>query len=159
MSGSTTFDIKIGRIRAVYMPHNLRQITRRRLEQQVIMVIHHAVCVNERIISLRCGLKVFKKFLPVTCAFEDSFALISTWSYMIKGAGECYSQSASHDRSFIKDLFSPSAEDGLDPYSWLGDICQEWRLDPTVFWLFKKAISRVYLPHLREYTGGDMETF
>ena len=91
------------------------------------------VCVNERIISLRCGRKVFKKFLPVTCAFEDSFALISTWSYMIEGAGECYSQSASQFRSFIWDLFTPSAEDGLDPYSWLDVICQEWRLDPYVF--------------------------
>jgi hypothetical protein len=78
MSGSITFDVKIGRIRAVDMPHNLRQITRGRLKQQVIMGIHHAVCVNERIISLCCGLKVFKKFLPVTFAFEDSFALIST---------------------------------------------------------------------------------
>ena len=35
MSGSIPFDIKIGRIRAVYMPHNLRQITRKRLQQQV----------------------------------------------------------------------------------------------------------------------------
>lgn len=42
------------------------------------MVIQQAVCVNARIISLRCGLKVFEKFLPVTFAFEDSFALIST---------------------------------------------------------------------------------
>jgi len=36
---------------------------------------------------------------------------------MIEGTGECYSQSASHARSFIKDLLSPSAEDGLGPYS------------------------------------------
>jgi hypothetical protein len=42
------------------------------------MGIHQAVCVNARIISLRCGLKIFKKFLAVTFAFEDSFALIST---------------------------------------------------------------------------------
>jgi hypothetical protein len=42
------------------------------------MGIHHAVGVNERIISLRCRRKIFKKFLPVTFAFEDSFALIST---------------------------------------------------------------------------------
>jgi hypothetical protein len=60
------------------MPHYLRQITRRRLKQQVIMGIHQAVCVNARIISLRCGLKIFKKFFPVTFAFEDRFAFIST---------------------------------------------------------------------------------
>ena len=58
-------------------------------------------------------------------SFEDRFVLISTWIYMIEGIGGDYSQSASHDRSFIKDLLSPSAEDGLDPYCLLGDICQE----------------------------------
>ena len=37
MSRSITFDIKIGRIRSLDMPHNLKQISRRRLKQQVIM--------------------------------------------------------------------------------------------------------------------------
>ncbi len=78
MSGSITFEIKIGRIRTVDMPHNLRQITRGRLKQQVIIGIHHAVCMNARIISLRCGLKIFQIFLPVSFAFKDSFALIAT---------------------------------------------------------------------------------
>jgi hypothetical protein len=78
MSGSITFDIKIGRIRTVDMPHNLRQITRGRLKQQVIIGIHHAVCMNARIISLRCGLKIFQIFLPGTFAFENRFALIAT---------------------------------------------------------------------------------
>jgi len=32
----------------------------------------------KRIISLRRGLKIFKKLLPVTFAFEDSLTLIST---------------------------------------------------------------------------------
>ncbi len=50
----------------------------------------------------------------------------------IKGIGECYSQSASHARSFFKYLLAISAEDGLDPYGSLDNICQEWRLDPFV---------------------------
>ena len=73
------------------------------------------------------------KKIPLTFASEDSFALISTWSYMIEGTGKCYSQRASRARSFIKDLFTQSAEDTLDPYSSLDSICQEWRLDPFVF--------------------------
>ena len=125
MSGSIPFDIKIGRIRTVDMPHDLRQITRRCLKQQVIMGIHHAVGVNARIISLGCGLKILKKFLTVTFALEDSFALISTRADMIEGTGEGYPQGASHAGSFIKDLFCPSAEDGLDPCSSLGIIRQE----------------------------------
>jgi len=44
---------------------------------------------------------------------------------MLEGAAECYSQSASHFRSFIGDLLTPSAEDGLDPYSSLEVIWQE----------------------------------
>ena len=77
MSGSITLDIKIGRIRAVDMAHNLRQITRRRLKQQVIMGIHQTVRVNASIISLRCGLKILKEFLPIPFAFENSFTLIA----------------------------------------------------------------------------------
>jgi len=40
-------------------------------------VIHHPVCVNASIISLRYGFKISKKFLKVTFAFEDSFALMA----------------------------------------------------------------------------------
>ena len=68
------------------------------------MGIHHTVCVNSSIISLRCGLKILKKFLPVLFAFENRFALISTRSYMIKSTGVCYSQRASHIRSFTNAL-------------------------------------------------------
>ena len=60
------------------MTHNLRKVTRGRLKKKVIMVIHQTVCVNSRIISLRGGFKIFEKFLPVTLAFKDSFALISS---------------------------------------------------------------------------------
>jgi hypothetical protein len=42
------------------------------------MFIHQAKCVNARIISQRCGFKVFKKFLLVPFAFEDGFAFISS---------------------------------------------------------------------------------
>jgi hypothetical protein len=44
---------------------------------------------------------------------------------MVEGAGICYSQSASHNRSLIKDMLSPLVEDGFDLYSSLEDICQE----------------------------------
>jgi|GEM_PF-1738477 len=58
------------------MPHNLGQIARRRFKQKMIMVIHRAVCVYERILSLRGGLKIVKELLPDTYVFEDRFALI-----------------------------------------------------------------------------------
>ncbi len=73
-------------------------------------------------------------------AFEDSFALISRWSYMIKDTWESFSQDAGAI-SIIKVLQSPSVEDGLDPYCLLGELCQEWILDPCVFFIYLPAFS------------------
>jgi len=67
------------------------------------MVIHQAAGVNVCIISPCCGFKVFKKFFPVTFAFEDGFGFISSWGYIIEGAGEGYSLRASHIGTFFGD--------------------------------------------------------
>jgi len=61
MPGPGTLDIEIGRVSPVDMLHDLRQVSGRRLKQKVIMVVHKAVCMNQRVVSLGCGLKVFKK--------------------------------------------------------------------------------------------------
>ena len=50
----------------------------------MIMVIHRAVCVYERIISLRGGLKIVKELLPETHVFEDRFALFQKSQLTIK---------------------------------------------------------------------------
>ena len=70
------------------MPHDLRQVSGRRLKQKVIMVVHKAVSMNQRIVSRRCCLKVFKKLLSVADALENRFSLIPASSDMIKGTGK-----------------------------------------------------------------------
>ncbi len=60
---------------------------------------------------------------------------------MIEGTRECYSQSASHARSFIKDLRTPPAEDGLDPYSLLAIYFKNEDLTP----LFSSKFNRHHL--------------
>jgi hypothetical protein len=40
MPGPGTLDVEIGRVSAVDMLHDLRQVSRRRLKQKVIIVVH-----------------------------------------------------------------------------------------------------------------------
>ena len=118
------------------MPHNLRQIARRSLKQQVIMGIHQTVCVNARIISLRCGLKIFKESLPVPFAFEDRFALISTRSYVIKGTRVCYSQRTGHIRSFINAFTSHLLKMDRILIAYRAIYVKNEDLTPMLFWIF-----------------------
>ena len=80
-----TLDIEIARVSAVDMLHDPRQVSRWRLKQKVIMVIHKAVSMNHRVVSLGCGLKVFEKLLSVADAPENRFSLIPASGHMIKG--------------------------------------------------------------------------
>jgi hypothetical protein len=58
-----------------------------------------------------------------------SFAFIATLSYTIEGTGECDSHSAIHAISLIKDLLSPSTEDGLNP--WKNGMAGKWIMGNT----------------------------
>jgi hypothetical protein len=69
------------------MLHDRRQVSGRRLKQKIIMVVHKAVCMNQRVVSLGCCLKLFKKLLSVADALENRFSLIPASGDMIKRNG------------------------------------------------------------------------
>ena len=73
MPSPGTLDIKIGRVTAVDMLHDPRQISQRRFKQKVIMVGHKAVGMNHRVVSLGCCLKVFEKLFSVADALKTAF--------------------------------------------------------------------------------------
>ena len=52
MTGSFSFQIKINRISAIDVMHDLRQVSGGCLKQNMIMVIHKAVTMNDRFITL-----------------------------------------------------------------------------------------------------------
>ena len=88
MPGPSTLDIKIGGVSAVDMMHDLRQVSRRRLKQKVIMDVPQAVSMNHRVVSLVCCLKVLKKLLSVADALKNRFSRIPTSGDMIKRTGK-----------------------------------------------------------------------
>jgi len=61
----------------VYVPHDLRQIGRRGFQQQMKIVVHHAVRMNQRVMPLRCGFEIFEKFLAVALALEYHLSRIA----------------------------------------------------------------------------------
>ena len=50
MAAPCSLDVEIRGIGAVYMPHDLRKVTDRGFDQEVIMVVHQAECVDNRIV-------------------------------------------------------------------------------------------------------------
>jgi hypothetical protein len=64
MAASRPLDIEVSRVGAVDIVHDLGKIADRRFELQVIMVVHQTIGVNDRLVSVGGGLKVFQKTFP-----------------------------------------------------------------------------------------------
>ena len=101
MLGMAAFHIEISCVGTVDMVHDLRKISRRAFKQQVVMVVHQTECMDNRIIFFESLFKIFKKFFPVTLAFEYVFPVITACRHMVRGAGIVYSQGTSHYLFFL----------------------------------------------------------
>ena len=98
MAAPCPFDIKIGGISAVDMVHDLGKIAGRRIQQQVIMVVHQTIGVDDRMVSFGGGLKIFQKPFPVTLALENGLAFVAAGGDVIKCARKGDSQRTRHVR-------------------------------------------------------------
>jgi hypothetical protein len=87
MSGPFPFDVEVGRVRAVDVLHYLGKVALRRFQQQMIMVAHQAVCMNNCAVSLRGGFQVREEFFTILPTFEYILLFIPPRSYMVKCAG------------------------------------------------------------------------
>ena len=58
VAGPFSLNIEVGRISSVYMPHDLRQVACRCLQNQVEMVVHQAVGMDDGVVTLRCRIKI-----------------------------------------------------------------------------------------------------
>jgi hypothetical protein len=58
MTGPIPLHIEISRIGTIDVVKNLGEIGTRGFQKEVVMVVHQAVGINDRIISLRGGFKI-----------------------------------------------------------------------------------------------------
>jgi hypothetical protein len=98
MAAPCSLDVEISGICAVEVVHDLRKVVRRSFKKKVIMVVHHAKCVNNCIVPLIGSFKILKKFFAIPLAFENGFTIIASGSDMVKCPWKYYSQRSSHSR-------------------------------------------------------------
>ena len=77
MPGPLPLDVEVGGVRAVYVPHDLRQVPFGRFQQQVIVVAHQAIRMDDRAVTLCGGFQIGEKLLPVSSALEYVFLLVA----------------------------------------------------------------------------------
>lgn len=88
--------IKKLRIDAVQLPHTQGQVAVWRLDQEVIVVIHHAVGMTEPVIPLIDMLKCIQEVDSVLIVFENGFLFIAAGGDVIDGTGVFYAEGAGH---------------------------------------------------------------
>src|SRR6266508_1528595 len=90
-----TFIKKLG-IDADQLPHTQGEIAVRRLDQEVIVVVHHAVCMTEPVISFIDMLKRVQEVDAVLVVFENCLLFIAAGSNVIDGTGVFYTEGSGH---------------------------------------------------------------
>jgi hypothetical protein len=81
-----TFIKKLG-IDAVQLPHTEGEIAVRRLDQEVIVVVHQAVGVADPIVAFVHMLEGVQKIDPVLVALENRLSLVTPGGYVINSTG------------------------------------------------------------------------
>jgi hypothetical protein len=80
----------------VQLPHTQRQIAVRRLDQEVIVVVHHAVGMTDPVIPFIDMLERVQEVDPVLVVFENGLLFISAGGDVIDGTGVFYAEGAGH---------------------------------------------------------------
>ena len=97
---------KVDRLRkdAVQLPHALGEIRIRRLHQQVVVVGHEAVGMNQPIEALAGCTQHVQKRRPVAVgvAEKDTASLVSVGCHMIQRSGELQPQRSCHRATLSK---------------------------------------------------------
>jgi hypothetical protein len=83
--------IEVDRVCAVDVPYDLRQIARGCRHEEMIVVVHDAVCMDDCFISNDGCLQIGKKPFSVPFVPEYVLSLIAARGYMIEGPGIFYS--------------------------------------------------------------------
>ena len=80
----------------VQLPHTQGQVAVRRLDQEVIMVVHHAVGMANPIVSFINVLECVQEVDAVLVVFENGLLFIAAGGDVIDGTGVFYAEGAGH---------------------------------------------------------------
>jgi hypothetical protein len=83
-------------IDAVQLPHTQREIAVRRLDQEVIVVVHQAVGMAEPVIPFVDVLERVQEVDAVLVVFENGLLFIAAGGDVIDGTGVFYAEGAGH---------------------------------------------------------------
>jgi hypothetical protein len=90
-------------IDSVQLPHTKGEVTVRRLDEEVIVVVHHAVGVTEPIIAFIDMLERVQEVDAVMVVFENGFLFITARGDVVDGTGVFYAKGAGHKRNLAKN--------------------------------------------------------
>lgn len=83
-----SLDVEVRGVRAVDVPHDLGQVGVRGLDEEVIVVAHQAVSVEDGPVTLMHLFEVLQEPLPVPLAPVNAFSLVASGCYMVKRPGK-----------------------------------------------------------------------
>jgi len=105
MARTIPFDIEIGRVGTVDVAQDLREVAGWRLQEQMIMIVHQAVDMNDGTKPLDGRLQIGEKLLTIPETPEDLPALVASGGNVVEGAWKFDSERACHDRNSSDEAY------------------------------------------------------
>lgn len=97
-----TFIKQLG-IDAVQLSHTQGEVTVRCLDQEVIVVVHHAVGMTNPIVTFINMLECVQEVYAVLVVFENGLLFIAAGGDVIDGTSVFYAEGASHEGNLAKN--------------------------------------------------------
>ena len=145
------------RIDAVQLPHPRGKIAVRRLDQKVIVIVHHTVGMTEPVISFIDMLECVQEVDPVLVVLENGLLFIAAGGEVINGAGVFNAEGAGHAVMVSEKRWNVKIKDPI------GFRCQVFYFDVLRFrivrctaWLSTVIAGLVYRFSPRLYVGETM---
>ncbi len=76
MPRAFSLDIEVGRVSTVDVTHDPGEVAKRGFDQQMVMVAHQTVGMNNSAIALGSGLQIGEEFQPIGGISKDILAFI-----------------------------------------------------------------------------------
>jgi len=84
-------------INAIQLPHTKGEVSVRRFNHKMVMVVHQAIGVTEPMIPFTNALKGIEKGIAVPISPKDCLSLIAPAGDVVDRAGIFYAEGAGHD--------------------------------------------------------------
>ena len=103
MAAATVLTIEIGSVGNVEMAHEFAEISKRSFHQQMEMIGHHDIAMQDYVIGLNGFCQDLQKLIAVVIVLKNSLPLIAAIGDMIHCTGILDSKRARHSFSLTTD--------------------------------------------------------